>query len=271
MPNKKFGVIQFKQGLKYKLLMRVDSSGVKGITIYGVFIAIVNICHAQKHKPREGWLTSNGKADGTPMTASDIAADTLVLDVPLVQLALDTLGAPPFEWLECFDDKPQAKPKAKPNAAKKVEANPECTGFATKLAEIVQKKINIKCDIRGWVDSFRLLAGRDGVSPERITKALDWYADNIGGDYIPVAHSGLAFRKKFSKIEAAMSRKEPSKPKKPSEHAGGMEAKGGVIYGVCNCGAEIYGHPDNPEERKAGKATALCVKCGETVTLQRGE
>ena len=46
------------------------------------------------------------------------------------------------------------------------------------------------------------------VDYSRIKKALRWYKDNIGGQYIPVIESGNSLRMKFSKLEAAMQREQ---------------------------------------------------------------
>lgn len=60
--------------------------------------------------------------------------------------------------------------------------------------------------IAQWATHFRTLRCHDNVSPERITAALKWYGENIGGDYVPQAHAGESFRKKFFQIESQAQR-----------------------------------------------------------------
>lgn len=88
--------------------------------------------------------------------------------------------------------------------------------YAEKLAEIIRTTKNIKITARKvstWADEIRKLVEVDGVAVERVEQALDWYADNIGGEFVPVIESGRALRDKFLKLENAMRRsnKAPSR------------------------------------------------------------
>ena len=88
--------------------------------------------------------------------------------------------------------------------------------FAEQLATIVKQNKNIKTSqarLNSWADDFRKLSETDGVSPERIQDTLDWYADNIGGSYVPVVESGATFRQKYVKLEAAIERSQTSTSK----------------------------------------------------------
>jgi hypothetical protein len=90
--------------------------------------------------------------------------------------------------------------------------------YAEKLSEIIQTKKNIKHtsnQINSWAEEIRKLCELNGVSGERINKALDWYGRNIGGQYIPVIESGAALRDKFTKLENAIQRNQ-STSKDPS-------------------------------------------------------
>lgn len=81
--------------------------------------------------------------------------------------------------------------------------------LAKKLAETVQSSKNIKVSqtkLTSWADEIRKLSQVEGVEPARIEKALDWYAEHIGGQYIPVIESGSSLRTKFIKLEDAMKR-----------------------------------------------------------------
>lgn len=92
--------------------------------------------------------------------------------------------------------------------------SPQSKTFAERLREIVCRKKNIRVDGRklaGWAKSFDLLQTADGVSAERISAMLEWYSENAGGDYVPVAESGASFREKFTKLESARQRAEADK------------------------------------------------------------
>ena len=81
--------------------------------------------------------------------------------------------------------------------------------LASKLAGIIQTNKNIKITpskLAGWAADIGKLSRIEGVALERIESALDWYADNIGGQYIPVIESGGSLRNKFIKLEDAMKR-----------------------------------------------------------------
>jgi len=81
--------------------------------------------------------------------------------------------------------------------------------LAIKLADIVRSNKNIKINqtkITSWASEIRKIVEVDGISPPRIQKALDWYADHIGGQYIPIIESGASLRSKFLRLEDAMER-----------------------------------------------------------------
>ena len=92
--------------------------------------------------------------------------------------------------------------------------SPQSRAFAEQLRGIVCQRNNIRVDGRklaGWAKSFDLLQTADGVSAERISAMLEWYSENAGGDYVPVAESGASFREKFTKLESARQRAEANK------------------------------------------------------------
>ena len=89
------------------------------------------------------------------------------------------------------------------------EKNTDFLPFAKKLADIIQSNKNIKVSptrLNNWANEIRKLSQIEGVEPARIETALDWYSENIGGQYIPVIESGAALRNKFTKLEDAMKR-----------------------------------------------------------------
>lgn len=82
--------------------------------------------------------------------------------------------------------------------------------LAEKLKSIVSTRENIKVTghkLNGWKKSILPMLNQDGISIERIEKALSWYSENAGGEYVPVIESGKALREKFLKLEKAMQRK----------------------------------------------------------------
>lgn len=97
------------------------------------------------------------------------------------------------------------------------ERNKEFLPLANDLSKIIQTQKNIKhtsTQIRKWTDEIRKLVEGNGVTHERIKKALNWYADNIGGQYIPEIESGASLRNKFIRLEDAMKRGNGKSPKK---------------------------------------------------------
>jgi len=98
--------------------------------------------------------------------------------------------------------------------------SPQSKLFAERLSEIVRKQKNIKIDnrkISSWAKSVDLLIHTDGVDEQRVDKALTWYSENVGGDYIPVIESGKTFREKFGKLESAIKRAEINKPQQTED------------------------------------------------------
>lgn len=91
----------------------------------------------------------------------------------------------------------------------KQDKNSRYVPLAEKLASIItkNKRINVTSQkIASWANEIRKLIETDGVSIQRVETALDWYEDNIGGQYIPVIESGSSLRNKFIKLEDAMRR-----------------------------------------------------------------
>ncbi len=91
----------------------------------------------------------------------------------------------------------------------KQDKNSRYVPLAEKLAFIIRKnkRINVTSQkIASWANEIRKLVETDGVSIQRVQAALDWYEDNIGGQYIPVIESGASLRNKFIKLEDAMRR-----------------------------------------------------------------
>lgn len=91
--------------------------------------------------------------------------------------------------------------------------------IAFRLGNIITSKKKIKVTqtkINGWAKSIKMLHTVDGVQPDRISAALDWYENHYGDDYVPVIESGKSLRDKFLKLEAAIERgKKTFKSSKP--------------------------------------------------------
>jgi uncharacterized phage protein (TIGR02220 family) len=68
-----------------------------GAAVYGVFQLIIGACSRQR-KPREGWLTENGKRDGEPWTPEDLAVQ-FRRPVEEIVRALEVLTSPKVGWI----------------------------------------------------------------------------------------------------------------------------------------------------------------------------
>lgn len=82
---------------------------------------------------------------------------------------------------------------------------------AERLADIVRNRKNIKINqnkITSWAKSFEQLHRIEGVAIERIDKALGWYGEHVGEQYVSVVESGSTFREKFLNLEGCMERQE---------------------------------------------------------------
>jgi hypothetical protein len=103
------------------------------------------------------------------------------------------------------------------------ERTKELRPVAKRLARIIQsdKDVNIPSRrITEWANEIRKLVEVDGISHDRLDRALDWYAKNIGGEYVPVVESGSTLRKKFLRLEAAVERSA-----RPPKKANGLEKR----------------------------------------------
>lgn len=94
--------------------------------------------------------------------------------------------------------------------------------YVQRLAQIVfsapgamRSKQKVQLDAartKQWVNEIRLLCDKDGVTTNKLNRVLDWYADHIGGEFIPEVESASSLRKKWLKLLAAIERGK-SKPK----------------------------------------------------------
>lgn len=86
------------------------------------------------------------------------------------------------------------------NPGKSIPFDVECANRLRKM--IVEKRKRRQAWSRKkWADDFRKLRGELDDGENRIRQALDWYENNIGKEYVPIADSAMSFRKKFDRIE----------------------------------------------------------------------
>ena len=100
-------------------------------------------------------------------------------------------------------------PKKSSNKPSIQERNTQFIPLTEQLSSIIQTNKSIthnKQQIKSWANELRKLHEGNKISIERMQKTLDWYEDNIGGQYIPVIESGDSFRQKFIRLEDAMGR-----------------------------------------------------------------
>jgi len=109
-----------------------------------------------------------------------------------------------------------------PSNGKKLSAKERNKLFlplAIQLSEIICTQKNMKHtsnQLNSWTVDIRKLIEGNGISQERVETALDWYKENIGGEYVPVIESGSSLRNKFIKLEAAIERINEKKPPRSS-------------------------------------------------------
>lgn len=84
VPNK-------QDGLGYTLL----TQGRNGAARYGAFVAILMVASKQK-KPREGWLTDNGRSSGRPLSAYQLSLKTKlperIIEETLLRVSQSDIG-----------------------------------------------------------------------------------------------------------------------------------------------------------------------------------
>lgn len=107
----------------------------------------------------------------------------------------------------------------KPLIATKPESKVSAFDYscAKVLANAVSKHLRKTPNYKAWSNEFRLL--RNIHAKTRIARVLDWYKDNAGKEYVPVAHSAKSFRAKFKAIESAMARNPTTTSTEPTDQA----------------------------------------------------
>lgn len=72
-----------------------------GAAIYGIFQMVIGAC-SQQSRPRNGWLTDNGRASGRPWTLDDIAL-RFRRTVEEVKISMEALCSPRVGWIVELD------------------------------------------------------------------------------------------------------------------------------------------------------------------------
>lgn len=72
-----------------------------GAAIYGVFHMMIGLCSRQR-KPRNGWLTIDGKRSGKPLNAKDLSV-LFRRPAEEIQRAFECLSSESIGWLEKFE------------------------------------------------------------------------------------------------------------------------------------------------------------------------
>jgi hypothetical protein len=90
----------------------------------------------------------------------------------------------------------------------------DAVGDDARLAERLRAAIVQACEVRigwskkSWTQSIQRL-NKNVDDPERVSRVLEWYCENIGKEFVPQAFCAETFRKKFVQIEQAMLRQQP--------------------------------------------------------------
>ena len=85
-----------QDGLGYSRLLAAEN----GPAIYGCFVAIVLMASKQS-RPRDGWLTENGKKNGEPLDAEAISLQTK-FPIDIVQQTLKLCSDKKIGWIEAM-------------------------------------------------------------------------------------------------------------------------------------------------------------------------
>ena len=87
--------------------------------------------------------------------------------------------------------------------------NKQFLPLARHLSKTIQTNKNIHhtaLQLKTWTNDIRQLVENNKVDVTRIKKALRWYKQHIGQQYVPVIESGRSLKDKFTGLEDAMKR-----------------------------------------------------------------
>jgi len=142
------------------------------------------------------------------------------------------------------EEEPAPNKSSKPSAADRVK---NFLPLAEQLADIVKSTKRISTPpnrLRQWADEIRKLCELCKVNPARVKRALDWYAENVGGEFIPVIESGASLRDKFTRLEAAIERSGGAATKCPAQ-----EKPTGT--------GSFAGHDDSEDRKRSNMKSAV--------------
>ncbi len=143
-------------------------SEADGAALYGIWLLIVSACSRQA-RPREGWLTANGKPDGPPWTAGDLA---LMFRRPVaeVERAFQVLSSPGVDWL--LTSKPPTTPDEPPT-------HPPPTPLEEKGREGKGKKEDARARFFSpSLEAVKLQAAKIGLPDSRAEVFFNFYESN---------------------------------------------------------------------------------------------
>lgn len=101
--------------------------------------------------------------------------------------------------------------------------SPEAMVISFELSEIIKSYMNVSHDIKR-IKSWSVYVSKllKSVDYEQIQESLDWYAEHVNGEYIPVIESGKSLYEKYSKLVAAIKR-DQFKPDKKLRNTSGVD------------------------------------------------
>lgn len=106
--------------------------------------------------------------------------------------------------------------------------------LAKRLSSVIQKTKNIdhtKPQLKAWAVEIKKLNTKNNIPYSRINDALEWYENNVGGEFVPVIESGTSLRNKFIKLENAIDREsKPSPGAKSSKLRFGTGRTSGINF-----------------------------------------
>jgi len=130
------------------------------------------------------------------------------------------------------EDIPSSHIEPSPTKQKKSETKPSPSQrngknlphlLAQQLAAIIQKERKVKITpskLASWSKDIERMQRLDGIDYKRIRRALNWYADHIGDEYVPVIWAGSSLREKFLRLEDAIERNSRSSRPKGANRTG---------------------------------------------------
>ena len=276
--SKKLGLRPCEMKDKYIWLIALPD----GLKIYGAFNAILNLLHSQE-PPRDGWLTHNGRSDGIPYAAKNIAVRTYIKEVKIIDITLGILSSNPFNWFEVTEidegtvrqDAREVRGKCAGSALKdkisqgKIDTDLDDTlSFDIHLLSLYQQDQNLLKRLPELARTWRIAYPQLNSTTE-IAKAHAWETAN--------PHKQKKDRPRFlnawlSKAADNMRQSEQRQSRKGVKlsRADGMNTVKSSIpaRGKCKCGNEINTYLIDKTDREAGRMKIRCHECKQDITVK---